>query len=300
MNYQEKLENFLTKKWEKQKIIVIYWPTACGKTKMSLDVAKFLDTEIISTDSRQIFKYMDIGTGKIKETEKTGIIHYMIDIITPDKKYSVGEYKKETEKFIEKLQSQWKIPVLVGGTWLYIDSLIYDFDIPKVPADESLRAILEKEALDFGKDFVYQKLCSLDPEFAQTLHPNNLPYVIRAIEVKMLTGKSKAEFRKEKILKYDTLFLTPYDDNRENLYKNIDTRVETMFQNGLVEEVKNILEKWYKMTDFWLQTIGYSEIIEFLKWNISLPEAKELIQKNSRNYAKRQLTWFRKYEDKDY
>lgn len=298
MHQQEKLQNFLKQTWEKEKIIVIYWPTACGKTKISLDIAKFLNTEIISTDSRQIFKYMDIGTGKIKEREKNKIIHHMIDIITPNQKYSVWEYKREAEKFIQKLHSQKKIPILVWWTWLYIDSLIYDFDIPKVPADENLRAKLEKKAHDFGKDFVYQKLCSLDPDFAKTLHPNNLPYVIRAIEVKILTGKSKAEFRKEKILKYDTFFLTPYDNNRETLYENIDIRVENMLEEGLVEEVKNILKKWYKTTDFWLQTIGYSEIIEFLKWNISLQEAKELIQKNSRNYAKRQLTWFRKYENK--
>lgn len=298
MYSQEKLQNFLKQDWEKQKIIVIYWPTACGKTKMSLDIAEFLNTEIISTDSRQIFKYLNIGTWKIKQSEMKGIKHHMIDIIFPNEKYSVGEYKKEAEKIIQNLHSQKKIPILVWWTWLYIDSLIYDFDIPQVPADEILRKKLTQEAHDFWNEFVYKKLCEIDSDFAQTLHPNNLNYVIRALEIKLLSGKSKGEFKKEKILKYNTLFLTPYNGEREKLYENINSRVENMLEEWLVEEIKNILEKWYKTTDFWLQTIGYSEIISFLDWFFSLQEAKELIQKNSRNYAKRQLTWFRKYEDK--
>ncbi|NUJ97237.1 tRNA (adenosine(37)-N6)-dimethylallyltransferase MiaA [Candidatus Gracilibacteria bacterium] len=298
MYSQEKLQNFLKQDGEKQKIIVIYGPTACGKTKMSLDIAEFLNTEIISTDSRQIFKYLNIGTGKIKQSEKRAIKHHMIDIIFPNEKYSVGEYKKEAEKIIQNLHSQKKIPILVGGTGLYIDSLIYDFDIPQVPADEILRKKLTQEAHDFGNDFVYKKLCEIDSDFAQTLHPNNLNYVIRALEIKLLSGKSKGEFKKEKVLNYDTLFLTPYNGEREKLYENINSRVENMLEEGLIEEIKNILGKGYKTTDFGLQTIGYSEIISFLDGIFSLQEAKELIQKNSRNYAKRQLTWFRKYEDK--
>lgn len=297
MNYEKEIRNFLKKSGDKEKIIVIYGPTASGKTSLSIDIAIMLESEIISADSRQIFRFLDIGTGKIKESEKNGITHHMIDIITPEKEYSVGEYKREAKEIIKSLHKQWKIPIIAWGTGLYIDSLIYDFDIPKVPADKDLRAKLEKEAEELGNDFIYQKLCKLDPEYAQTLHPNNRAYIIRALEVKLLSGKSKSTFKKEKILSYDTFFLTPYDGNREALYEKIDTRVDAMWKEGLINEVKNILKKWYAKNAFWLKTIGYKEIIDFLEGHISEEEAKELIKKHSRNYAKRQLTWFRRYEE---
>lgn len=297
MNYEKEIRNFLKKSGDKEKIIVIYGPTASGKTSLSIDIATILESEIISADSRQIFSFLDIGTGKIKESEKNGITHHMIDIITPEKEYSVGEYKREAKEIIKSLHKQWKIPIIAWGTGLYIDSLIYDFDIPKVPADKDLRAKLEKEAEELGNDFIYQKLCKLDPEYAQTLHPNNRAYIIRALEVKLLSGKSKSTFKKEKILSYDTFFLTPYDGNREALYEKIDTRVDAMWKEGLINEVKNILKKWYAKNAFWLKTIGYKEIIDFLEGHISEEESKELIKKHSRNYAKRQLTWFRRYEE---
>jgi len=297
MNYEKEIRNFLKKSGDKEKIIVIYGPTASGKTSLSIDIATMLESEIISADSRQIFSFLDIGTGKIKESEKNGITHHMIDIITPEKEYSVGEYKREAKEIIKSLHKQWKIPIIAWGTGLYIDSLIYDFDIPKVPADKDLRAKLEKEAEELGNDFIYQKLYKLDPEYAQTLHPNNRAYIIRALEVKLLSGKSKSAFKKEKIFSYDTLFLTPYDWNREALYEKIDTRVDAMWKEGLINEVKNILKKWYAKNAFWLKTIGYKEIIDFLEDHISEEEAKELIKKHSRNYAKRQLTWFRRYQE---
>ncbi|MDP2090759.1 MAG: tRNA (adenosine(37)-N6)-dimethylallyltransferase MiaA [Candidatus Gracilibacteria bacterium] len=301
---------------EKKKIIVIYGPTASGKTSLSIEMAKYINSEIISTDSRQIFKGLDIGTGKVTNREMEGIIHHMIDIITPDKQYSVGEFKKSAEKIIEDIHTKGRIPILCGGTGLYIDSLIYDFKIPEIPADEQLRTKLEQEALKNGNEYVYNKLVELDSEYAKELHPNNTRYVIRALEVKMLTGKSKSEFREEKILKYDTLFLTPYNGNREELYKNIDKRVKYMFDNGLLEEVKELL-KTYERDSFGLKTIGYKEVVNYLldlgientnlkKLNLgekekhgiklNLSETIDLVQKNNRNYAKKQLTWFRKYE----
>jgi len=295
MELEKKLNDFLKKESDKQKIIVIYGPTASGKTALSIDIAKKLDNEIISTDSRQIFKKMDIGTAKITKEEMDGVKHYMIDIIYPDREYSVWEFKKEAENIINDLIWKWKIPVLCWWTGLYIDSLIYDFEIPKVPADWELRKKLEKEAKDFWNEYIYKKLLELDSEYAKTLHPNNVQYVIRALEIKLLTWKSKSEFIKEKIPKYDILFLTPYDKDREKLYERINKRVDLMFEQGLLEEVKNLLKK-YKKDDFWLKTIWYAESIEYLDWKISLEEAKEKIKQNSRNYAKRQLTWFRKYE----
>lgn len=294
MDYMNKLNDFLWQKSDKPKIIVIYGPTACGKTWLWIQIAKELNSEIISTDSRQIFQYLDIGTGKATSDEMSGVKHHMIDIISPDTSYSVGEFKKESEKIIDELHSKWKIPLLVWGTGLYIDSLIYDFNIPEVPADENLRKSLEDEAKAYGNEYVYNKLVLLDPEYASELHQNNLNYVIRALEVKILTWKSKRDFRSEKTLRYDTLFLTPYDENREALYNKINSRVEKMFNDGLVEEVKNILQS-YKKTDFWLKTIGYKEVIDYLDGKISLDECITLVQQFNRNYAKRQLTWFRKY-----
>jgi tRNA dimethylallyltransferase len=291
----KKIADFLKKKTDKQKIIVIYWPTASWKTALSIDVATKLDTEIISTDSRQIFKQMDIGTAKITKDEMDWIKHHMIDIINPDTDYSVWEFKNQAEQIISNLIWKWKIPILAWWTWLYIDSLIYDFEIPKVPADWELRKKLEKQAEDFWNEYIYKKLMVLDPEYWKTLHPNNVQYVIRALEIKLLTWKSKSEFIKNKVTKYEILFLTPYDKNREALYNRINKRVDLMFEQWLLEEVKYLLKK-YKKTDFWLKTIWYAEVIEYLDWLISLNDAKEKIKQNSRNYAKRQLTWFRKYE----
>ena len=289
------LKKFLEKKSEKNKIIVIYWPTACGKTDLSIKIAKFLNSEIISTDSRQIFKWLDIWTGKVTEEEKEGIIHHMIDIIEPNQEYSVWEFKKEAEKIIKNIFRKWKIPILCWWTWLYIDSLIYDFKIPKVPADPILREKLEDERIKFWNEFIWKKLQEIDPDYASELHPNNYRYVIRALEVKILTWKSKKEFREEKNLKYDTFFITPYDWNREKLYEKIDLRIKSMFENWLLEEVRNLLTK-YKKTDFWMQTIWYKEIIDFFEWKLNFDDCVALVQKHNRNYAKRQLTWFRKYE----
>lgn len=297
MNYYQKIQNFLENKSDFQKIIIIYGPTACGKTGLGVDIAKYLNSEIISTDSRQIFRYLDIWTGKVTREEMQGIPHHMIDIISPDVGYSVWQFKQDAESLISQIHIQWKIPILVWGTGLYIDSLMYDFDIPKVPADQTLRQSLEIEAKQFGKDFVYEKLKTIDPEYAREIHPNNLNYVIRGIEVKMLTWKSKKEFQTEKKYRYDTLILTPYDGDRELLYQKINQRVQKMFDDGLIDEVKNILQMWYKKTDFWLKTIGYQEVIAYLEWKYTLSECITKVQQGNRNYAKRQLTWFWKYNE---
>jgi len=317
MEYKEKIKNFLEKKSDLRKIIVIYGPTASWKTWMSIEIAKIVDSEIISTDSRQIFKGLDIWTGKITEEEKERIVHHMIDIINPDREYSVWEFKEESEKIIWEIYSKWKIPILCWWTGLYIDSLIYNFNIPRIPADEKLRASLEKEAEENWNEFVYNKLKDIDPEYAKELHPNNIRYIIRAIEVKMLTWKSKRDFREEKTLKYDTLFLTPYLGEREYLYNRINKRVQMMFDDGLVWEVEELL-KTYTKDNFWMKTIWYKEVINYLNWDwkvydwseklelwekekqwikLNLDETIELVKKNNRNYAKKQLTWFRKYEE---
>ncbi len=310
------LDDFLFRKSDKKKIVVIYGPTASGKTAVSVDVAKYLNSEIISTDSRQIYKYMDIWTGKITESEKQGIVHHMIDIINPDTYYSVWDYNLEANKHIDYILNSGKVAVLAGWTGLYIDSLIYDNFTSKAPRDEELRKQLEAERLEFGNEYIYKKLQELDPKYALELHPNNYMYVMRWIEVMLLTGLSKLDFVTEKKLKYDVFFINSFSwDNweivydtirqiyflnnftsREELYKNIDKRVALMFENWLVEEFKSLLEKWYKKEDFWLNSIGYRELFDYIDWKTSLEETKSLVQKNSRNYAKRQLTWMRRYE----
>jgi len=295
MNLEEKLNKFLQKKSNLKKIIVIYWPTGSWKTSMSINVAKQLNSEVIWTDSRQIFKYLDIWTGKITEKEKEWVPHHMIDIIAPDQEYSVWQFKKEAEVIIGDLYSKWKIPILCWWTGLYIDSIIYNFKVTWIPADEKIRKKLEDEVEKYWNEYVYEKLVKIDPEYAAELHPNNIRYVIRAIEVKMLTWKSKMDFREDKKLKYDVLFLTPEIKDREYLYNRINKRVWIMFDEWLVEEVKELL-KTYSKNDFWMRTIWYKEVIDYLEWNISLEESIELVRKHNRNYAKKQFTWFRKYE----
>lgn len=289
----------MKKKSDKKKLIVIYWPTASWKTWLSIDLAKYIDSEIISTDSRQIFKYLDIWTWKVTNEEKEWIPHYMLDIIEPNNDYSVWEFKQEASLYIDKIFSSWKIPILCWWTWLYIDSLIFDFDIPRIPANDELRKSLENDRIKYWNQYIWDKLNDIDPLYAKELHPNNYRYVIRWIEVKTISGKSKLDFRTNKKLKYDVLFLTPYNGDREYLYSRINKRVQLMFDEWLIDEVKNLLKK-YSPSDFWMKTIGYKEVIDYLLWNISEDECIELVKKHNRNYAKRQLTWFRNYEKLDF
>jgi len=302
--YTTDLNIFLNKSSDKQKLIVIYGPTGSWKTEMSIDIAKMLGSEIISTDSRQIYKGMDIGTGKITPEEMQWVKHHMIDIIDPSEEFSVGDFKSKAIPIIERLHNEWKIPMLVWGTGLYINSIIFDFELPQIPADKKLRAELSK----LSNEHLYKKLQELDPEYAQELHPNNRPYIERAIEVKVLTGKSKTQFRQDKKLNYDVLFLSPEwphpnpllkgegTSYRKWLYERINIRVGKMFEAGLEQEVINIIRKWYGETAPWMKSIGYQEFFPYFRWEIELSEVLEQIQQGSRNYAKRQLSWFSKYE----
>lgn len=295
MIYEKKLNDFLNNKSSLPKIIIIYWPTACGKTRLSIEIAKYLNSEIIWADSRQIYKLLNIGTWKITEKEKDWIIHHMIDIIEINISYSVGEYKKKAEEIISQLHYNWKVPVICGWTWLYLDAIAFNFDIPEILPDWEYRNYLELLRIEKWNQHIWDMLNKIDSKYASQLEVNNYRYVIRWLEIWEKTGKSKLELKWKNIPKYDILFLTPYDNDRPKLYSKINSRIEEMFEEWLIEEVQNLL-KAYSKEDYWLNTIWYKEIIDYLDWNIDFETCKNLIKQHNRNYAKRQLTWFKKYE----
>lgn len=290
--YKKQVQTFLETPSDKQKLVVIYGPTGSWKTEMSIEIAKYLDTEIISTDSRQIFKYMDIGTGKITPEETQWVVHHMIDIVEPNEEFSMWEFVRQSWWIMDRLWWENKIPMLVGWTGLYIDSLIFERNATEVGSDPELRKQLDM----LSNQELYEKLEEIDPDYAAELHPNNRPYVERGIEVMKLTGTSKTAFRAPKNLLYDVLFLTPDYWDRTDLYNRINRRVEMMFDDWAEREVRELLEKWYSFDDFGMNSIGYREFRDYTSWDISRKEVVSKIQQNSRNYAKRQLTWFRKYE----
>ncbi len=290
---KEKIDNFLMKSSTLPKIIVIYWPTACWKTNLSLDIAEYLGTEIIWADSRQIYRGLDIWTWKIKEKEKRWIKHHMIDIKDIKEEYSVWEYKKDSKKIINEIHSKNLIPIICGWTGLYIDAISYNFDIPEIEPDWVLRNELEILRIEKWNEYIWNMLHELDPDYANDIEKNNYRYVIRWIEV---FKKSKKALKKKLPETYDKLFITPYEWDREDLYSKINLRIDEMFQDGLIDEVKSLINQGYEKNDYWMVSIWYREPISYIEWEINLEECKNLVKQHNRNYAKRQLTWFKKYE----
>lgn len=281
------------------KIIVIVGPTAVGKTYVSIELAKKLDTEIISADSMQIYKGMDVGTAKIKTEEMQGIKHHMIDLIYPDENYSVSDFKREAEKNIDEMISRGKVPVIVGGSGLYVNSLIYDLDFSNAKSNEKLRDYYTYYHKEHGEDALYEKLKKIDPESAEKIHKNNVKRVIRALEVYDLTGRKFSETNtdiRKKSSKYDFILIGLRMD-RKILYERINQRVDKMINEGLIEEVKSLLDKGFEKNLISMQAIGYKEIIEFLEGNITFEEAVNILKQNTRHFAKRQFTWFLKDEN---
>ncbi len=280
------------------KIIVIVGPTAVGKTKFSVELAKKLNSEIVSADSMQIYKGMNIGTAKITKDEMQGITHHMIDIVNPNDDYSVSDFKLDSENVIDKLLRQNKIPVIVGGSGLYVNSLIYDLDFSKAKANESLRNYYDYYYKEHGIDALYDKLQKIDPQAAEKIHKQNVKRVIRALEVYDLTGvkfsENNTDIRKPSN-KYECI-LVGLSMDRKVLYERINQRVDKMISEGLIEEVKNLLENGYNKDLVSMRGIGYKEIIEYLEGNYSLEEAISILKRNTRRFAKRQYTWFLKDE----
>jgi len=275
-------------------LVVLVGPTAVGKTELSIELANKLDAEIVSADSMQIYRYMDIGTAKPTEEERKGIKHYMIDIINPDEDFSVADYQYMAKKHINDIHLRQKIPILTGGTGLYINAVCYNYTFSEYDKDDTLRKELNKQALEHGNDYLYEKLKKIDPASAEKIHPNNIRRVIRALEVYLKTGKPFSYYeemtKKQKIL-YE-LLMFGITMKREDLYNRINKRVEKMIEKGLVEEVKGLLSMGYSKELNSMQGLGYRQIIEHLEGKVSLDEAIYLIARDTRRYAKRQYTWF--------
>ncbi len=276
---------------------MIIGPTAVGKTKLSIDLAKKFDGEIISGDSAQVFKGMDIGTAKITADEMEGIPHYLIDCREPSESYNVYDFKHEVKRLITDITNRGKLPILVGGTGLYIQSVLYDYQFPETTANPDIRLKLEERIEKEGSDAVYQTLVEIDPIAAEKIHPNNTKRVIRALEVFYDSGKrfSDQEQSTERTLLYDVALIGLTMD-RDLLYNRINKRVDTMMQLGLEEEVKNLYEKGLKDSQS-MQAIGYKEFAGLFEGTETRENVISAIQRNSRRFAKRQFTWFRNKMD---
>ena len=266
-----------------------------GKSKLGIELAKQINGEIISADSMQIYKDMNIGTAKVTLEEMQGIKHYMIDFVSPEERYSVSEYKVQAEKAIEEILNKGKTPIIVGGTGLYIDSLIYGIEFQKEEFDEEYRNELEKKANLEGLSALYEEAKKIDPTAMEKISPNDKKRIIRVLEIYHKTGKTKTqqeiESRKNDV-KYN-YHVFAIDMEREVLYERINKRVDLMIKEGLIEEVKNILKR-YKTFPTAMQGLGYKEVVEYLEDKITKEEMIEKIKLETRHYAKRQLTWFRK------
>lgn len=274
------------------KVLAIVGSTASGKTAVSVELAKKIGGEIVSADSRLIYRDFDIGTAKPTAEERCGIPHYMIDIIPPERLYSAGDYKKDASEAVEKIISKGKIPIVVGGTGFYVRSLLGGLDIPDVPADENFRAEMDKFVEDYGRQALYDKLAAIDKTTADKLHYNDNVRVTRALEIFHATGKIMSEISSMSKPPYEVFYAGLNARDRAYLYDRANRRVDKMIESGLVDEVHRLVQKYGRTLPI-LKTLGYKEICEYFDGKISLEEAVGLIKKHTRNYAKRQLTWFR-------
>ncbi len=279
-----------------KKILFIVGPTAVGKSALAIQAAKLLNSEVISADSMQIYKYMDIGTAKVTESEMQGVKHHLINLVDPADSFSVAQYQANAVNCIENLFSKGKVPIVCGGTGLYIDSIIYPLNFSESAKNVTLRNELNEELQKFGAQYIHDKLALLDKTSAEKIHVNDTKRVIRALEINLDKGNNRTQGEKIQP-KYDFLMLELNPENRDELYHRINCRVENMVEQGLVEEIDALLSRGVDFDCQSMQAIGYKEFRLFKNNEISFDELKNLIMKNTRNYAKRQLTWFRKYKD---
>lgn len=283
----------------KPPLIVLTGPTASGKTALSVELAGQLNAEIISADSIQVYRHMDIGSAKVTPDEMKGIKHYLIDELNPDEEFNIYRFKELATKYINRIYSKGKIPMIVGGTGFYIQSIVYDVDFSKTDDSHEYRHELEQLAEKHGAIYLHKMLMDVDKVTADKVHYNNVKRVIRALEYYHDTGMPISEHnaaQQERISPYNFIYFV-LTDERSRLYERIDTRVDEMFKSGLVDEVKWLLNNGCTPDMISMQGIGYKEVVSYLNGEMGLDETIELIKKNTRHFAKRQLTWFRREKE---
>ncbi len=282
---------------DKIPILILTGPTAVGKTALSIELSKVLGGEIISADSMQIYRKMDIGSAKISQEEMDSVVHHMIDVVDPDEDFSVADFHDMASQIISDIHKRGKLAIVTGGTGLYLNSLVYDMDFGGTNSDPSIRKDLEEILNDKGKDYLYRLLQDLSPEAAKRIHPNNTKRVIRAIEV-YKTGGEMGDFSND--LKYNPKFdakIIVLNRDRSILYDRINQRVDMMFDMGLLDEVKGLHQMGYTSQMQSMKGIGYKEVLEYFDGKMTLEESIDILKQGTRRYAKRQITWFKRYEN---
>lgn len=283
----------------KQPLIILTGPTAVGKTDLSIQLARQLNGAIISADSMQVYQYMDIGSAKIRPDEMQGIKHYLIDICLPDEEFNIVYFQKNAKKSIQEIYADGKIPIITGGTGFYIQSVLYDIDFSSEDSSDEYRKQLEQLAEERGGQYLHEMLFKIDPESAAAIHANNRKRVIRALEFYKLTGQRISEHNKkerEKKSPYNFAYFV-LNDRRERLYERIEHRVDAMLKEGLVEEVRRLKDMGYTADMVSMKGLGYKELFPYLEGMCTLDEAVNVIKRDTRHFAKRQLTWFRREKD---
>ena len=292
----------MIEKPEKKPLIILTGPTASGKTELSVRLAQAINGEIISADSIQVYKYMDIGSAKVTAAEMDGIKHYLVDELNPRDEFNIYVFKEMSKKYTEEIYAKGKVPIIAGGTGFYIQSLLYDIDFSKEDNDKTYRMELMELAKKKGNEYIHNILKETDPKSAENIHFNNLKRVIRALEYHKLTGKLISEHndeQRENTSPYDFHYFVLNMD-RNVLYDRINSRVDIMMEKGLVKEVKGLLDMGFERGLTSMQGIGYREIISYLYGECTLEQAVENIKQNTRHFAKRQLTWFRREKSVDW
>jgi len=283
---------------DKPKLLVLLGPTAVGKTKLSIELARDLSCEIISGDSMQVYRGMDIGTAKITKEEMSGIPHHLIDVLDPDEPFSVALFQEWCRKLIPEITERGHLPFIVGGTGLYIESVCYEFQFTEAGADEEFRARQQAFAETYGVQALHAKLAEVDPKSAGRLHPNDVRRVIRALEIFHITGETlSSQLEKQQKQSPYELCLIGLTMDRQMLYKRIERRIDEMLRLGLVDEVRGLLRKGYSRDAVSMQGLGYKEIVEHLVDGVPLEAAVEKLKRDTRRFAKRQLSWFRHMKD---
>ena len=280
----------------KKPLIILTGPTAVGKTKASIGLAKALNGEIISADSMQVYKYMDIGSAKIRLEEMQGIKHYLVDELEPDEEFNVVRFQQMAKKAMDEIYEKGKIPIVVGGTGFYIQALLYDIDFTENDEDNSYREELDQLASEKGSEYLHKMLYEIDPASAESIHANNVKRVIRALEFYKQTGKKISEHNETERAKespYDFCYFVLNDD-RQLLYDRINKRIDIMLEEGLLKEVSALKNRGYTKDMVSMQGLGYKEILDYLNGEFSLEEAIYILKRDTRHFAKRQLTWFRR------